>query len=122
MLIPTLYTINHTEQLDENNFNVQIELNPSHAIFEGHFPNNPITPGVCMIQIIKEITEDLVQEKLQLKKVSNVKFVAKINPFVHPKLDLKLNIAKENDEIKVKNSSYFEEVTALKLSAIFRPK
>jgi len=122
MLIPSLYTINHTEQLDENNFNVQIELNPSHAIFEGHFPNNPITPGVCMIQIIKEITEDLVQEKLQLEKVSNVKFVAKINPFVHPKLDLKLNIAKENDEIKVKNSSYFEEVTALKMSAIFRPK
>jgi len=110
MLIPNLYTIKNTEKIDENNFKVQIELNPNHQVFEGHFPNNPITPGVCMMQIIKEITA----------KVSNVKFMATINPFIHPILDLSLNVVCENNEVKVKNSSFFETTNALKFSAIYK--
>ncbi len=120
MLIPNLYTIKNTEKIDDHNFKVQIELNPNHDIFEGHFPNNPITPGVCMIQIIKELTEDLTSEKLFLSKVSNVKFMATINPFTHPILDLNLNIFSDNNEVKVKNSSFFETTNALKFSAIFK--
>ncbi|HAR73616.1 MAG TPA: 3-hydroxyacyl-ACP dehydratase, partial [Flavobacteriaceae bacterium] len=32
MLIPNLYTIKNTEKIDENNFKVQIELNPNHQV------------------------------------------------------------------------------------------
>ena len=119
MLIPNLYTIKNTEKIDENNFEVQIELNPNHQVFEGHFPNNPITPGVCMMQIIKELTEDFLQKEVQLSKVSNVKFMATINPFLNPILELDLNIIENENEIKVKNSSFFDKTTALKFSAIF---
>ncbi|MDH1881729.1 3-hydroxyacyl-ACP dehydratase [Empedobacter falsenii] len=120
MLIPNLYTIKNTEKIDENNFKVQIELNPNHQVFEGHFPNNPITPGVCMMQIIKEVTEGFVLKDLFLSKVSNVKFMATINPFINPILDLSLNVVCENNEVKVKNSSFFETTNALKFSAIYK--
>lgn len=120
MLIPNLYTIKNTEKIDENNFKVQIELNPNHQVFEGHFLNNPITPGVCMMQIIKEITEGFVLKDLFLSKVSNVKFMATINPFINPILDLSLNVVCENNEVKVKNSSFFETTNALKFSAIYK--
>ena len=120
MLIPNLYTIKNTEKIDENNFEVQIELNPNHQVFEGHFPNNPITPGVCMMQIIKEVTEGFVLKDLFLSKVSNVKFMATINPFINPILDLSLNVVCENNEVKVKNSSFFETTNALKFSAIYK--
>ena len=120
MLIPNLYTIKKSEKLDETNFKVQIELNPNHEVFEGHFPNNPITPGVCMMQIIKEVTERFVSKDLFLSKVSNVKFMATINPFVNPILDLNLNVICDNNEVKVKNSSFFETTNALKFSAIYK--
>ncbi|CAM3294793.1 3-hydroxyacyl-ACP dehydratase [Empedobacter stercoris] len=120
MLIPNLYTIKNSEKIDDVNFKVQIELNPNHEVFEGHFPNNPITPGVCMMQIIKEITEGFVAKNLFLSKVSNVKFMATINPFVNPILELNLNIVCENDEVKVKNTSFFEATNALKFSAIYK--
>lgn len=120
MLIPNLYTIKNLEKIDDVNFKVQIELNPNHEVFEGHFPNNPITPGVCMMQIIKEITEGFVAKNLFLSKVSNVKFMATINPFVNPILELNLNIVCENDEVKVKNTSFFEATNALKFSAIYK--
>ncbi|WP_312921424.1 3-hydroxyacyl-ACP dehydratase [Empedobacter brevis] len=120
MLIPNLYTIKKSEKVDDSNFKVQIELNPNHEIFEGHFPNNPITPGVCMMQIIKELTEEIVSKDLFLSKVSNVKFMATINPFKQAVLDLNLTIVHENNEVKVKNSSFFEATNALKFSAIYK--
>ncbi|WP_276681626.1 3-hydroxyacyl-ACP dehydratase [Empedobacter brevis] len=120
MLIPNLYTIKKSEKVDDSNFKVQIELNPNHEIFGGHFPNNPITPGVCMMQIIKELAEIIVSKDLFLSKVSNVKFMATINPFKQAVLDLNLTIVHENNEVKVKNSSFFEATNALKFSAIYK--
>lgn len=120
MLIPNLYSIKKSETIDDFNFNIQIELNPKHEIFDGHFPNNPIMPGVCMIQIIKELTELFTSQKLFLSKVSNVKFMAIINPFTHSVLDLNLNIINNGEEVKVKNSSFFESTNALKFSAVFK--
>ena len=95
-------------------------LTMNEEFFQGHFPNNPITPGVCMMQIIKEITEGFVAKNLFLSKVSNVKFMATINPFVNPILELNLNVVCENDEVKVKNTSFFEATNALKFSAIYK--
>ena len=120
MLIPNLYSIKKSETIDDFNFNIQIELNPKHEIFDGHFPNNPIMPGVCMIQIIKELTELFTSQNLFLSKVSNVKFMAIINPFTHSVLDLNLNIMNNGEEVKVKNSSFFESTNALKFSAVFK--
>lgn len=120
MLISNLYTVKSTDKIDDNTIKFKIELNPTHEIFEGHFPNNPIMPGVCMIQIIKELTENFESKQLFLSKVSNVKFMAIINPFINPILDIDLSISRENDEIKVKNVSFFETTIALKFSAVFK--
>ena len=35
-----------------------IELNPQHFIYKAHFPGEPITPGVCIMQIAKELLEE----------------------------------------------------------------
>ena len=120
MLISNLYTVKSTDKIDDNTIKFKIELNPTHEIFEGHFPNNPIMPGVCMIQIIKELTENFESKQLFLSKVSNVKFMAIINPFTHSVLDLNLNIINNGEEVKVKNSSFFESTNALKFSAVFK--
>lgn len=120
MLIANLYKVLKTEKIDDSNVKVQIELNPNHSIFKGHFPNNPIMPGVCMIQIIKELTESFTSKSLFMSKVSNVKFLATINPFKHPVLDLELNIIQENGEVKIKNSSFLESTSALKFSAVYK--
>lgn len=120
MLIPNLYIVKEIIKTDDNNFKVEIELNPNHEVFEGHFPNNPIMPGVCMMQIIKEITEGFVEKDLFLSKVSNVKFMATINPFINSILELNLNVVCENNEVKVKNSSFFDTTNALKFSATYK--
>jgi len=55
-------------------------LQTDHTIYKAHFPNEPITPGVCVIQIAKELLEDYLQRELAIKAVKNVKFLAVISP------------------------------------------
>lgn len=99
-----------------------ITINKDHVVFKGHFPNNPVMPGVCMMQIIKEITEKIVDKKLFMQSASNIKFMAIINPFVTPKLELQLDIIELDEGYKVKNVSKFEETVALKSISNFIEK
>lgn len=104
----------------EKGFTANVTLNKDHQIFNGHFPGNPVTPGVCMMQIVKDLTEEFINSKLFLKSASNVKFMAIINPFETPDLVLELDINENEDEIKVKNNTTFGETIALKLSVTYK--
>lgn len=112
------YEVNNLVVVD-NRATANITINKDHIIFKGHFPNNPITPGVCMMQIIKEIAEKIVNKKLFMQSAVNVKFMAIINPFNTPELELQLNIIETDEGYKVKNISKFEETIAIKSTTNF---
>ena len=123
MLNKDFYKIQTINQVNDNTIHVSILLNKNHDVFNGHFPNNPITPGVCMIQAIKEIAQTQVNSLLFIHKISNVKFTAIINPNVNPDLILELSLINENNTIKVKNITKFTDGTiALKCNGTFVKK
>ena len=119
MLIEGLYTVEDFQK-DDQGVSAKIQLNNEHDIFKGHFPGNPVMPGVCMLQIIKELTERATEKQLFLSVSSNIKFMAIINPEVNPILQLSISITEEDGVIKIKNTSSFEDIVALKLSATFK--
>lgn len=121
MILENFYTIK-SKQISEDQVNhaFEIIINNKHDIFKGHFPDNPVMPGVCMMQIIKEITESVIGKKLFMEKCSNVKFLAIINPDKTPKLTLELQIIKIDSKVKVKNTTKFGDTVALKLSAQYQ--
>ncbi|MBU2974580.1 3-hydroxyacyl-ACP dehydratase [Zobellia sp. B3R18] len=118
MLIEGLYTVENFKQEDQT-VQATVKLNAAHEVFKGHFPGNPVMPGVCMIQIIKELTEQATGKKLFLSVASNIKFMAIINPEKNDVIELTLTIAEDDETVKVKNTTSFEETLALKLSATF---
>jgi 3-hydroxyacyl-[acyl-carrier-protein] dehydratase len=71
------------ETVGEQEFEYLISLNKEHFIYQAHFPGNPITPGVCIIQLCKELLEHRIGAKLFLQKITNVKFLAVMNPTEH---------------------------------------
>jgi 3-hydroxyacyl-[acyl-carrier-protein] dehydratase len=115
-ILTDFYTLESSEKLENGSFSANIKLNKDHNIFNGHFPGNPVTPGVCMMQIVKELTEEFTGKKLFLKSASNVKFMAIIDPFETPDLTMQLDIKEIENEVKVKNTTAFGETIALKLS------
>lgn len=117
MLLTNFYTIQKMEEVEAGKYQAFIQLNKEHSVFTGHFPDNPVLPGVCTMQIIKELTETIVQKKLVLSRAINVKFLALINPEINPILRLELTVETlENGDVKVKNNTFFESTLALKLS------
>lgn len=120
MLLKDFYQIGNFTQLEESKYSISIELNEKHEIFEGHFPGNPVMPGVCMIQIIKEMSERIIGQDLFMNQVSMIKFMALVNPMVNPLLRFDIDIQKTDARaIKVKNNVYMEETLAMKFSATY---
>ena len=120
MLLKDFYQIQIIDKISDTKYVAQILLNENHDVFKGHFPGNPVTPGVCMMQIIKELSQNITGFSLQLKNSSNVKFMALINPEVTPELKLELEITSIEDDVKVKNATSFGETVALKLSNTYK--
>ena len=121
MLLKDFYKITSLENTADSKYSAVIFINAENDIFKGHFPDKPTMPGVCMLQIIKELTEQITGNSLFLENLSSVKFTALINPFETPELLLELDITTTEDNlVKVKNVSYFGETVALKLSSVYR--
>ena len=95
----------HTE-INHNRLNFRVELNPQHEIYTGHFPHRPITPGVCSLQMIRELLETHFQQKLQLRKADNIKFSGMIDPQQMKEVSFIITILSEpiSDNIIVKAS------------------
>ena len=121
MLLKDFYTVVSKDEVSQGNFTVGIRVNAGHEVFKGHFPGNPVMPGVCMMQIIKELTEEIAGSDLFMQSLSNVKFMALINPDATPDLRLELNISQSEDNlVKVKNTTYFNDTVALKLASTYK--
>jgi 3-hydroxyacyl-[acyl-carrier-protein] dehydratase len=120
-LLPDFYRVENIISPSNNVYVARVHLNPAHPVFGGHFPNNPVAPGVCMMQILKELVEEMEQESLFLVQASNVKFTALINPNENPVLQFKFEILRDDEgQVKVKNTTTFGDTVALKLTNTYR--
>lgn len=75
-----------------------IRLDAAHVIYQAHFPGEPITPGVCIIQIAKELLEDHLHLSLDIQTVKNVKFLSVISPVATPQVTYVLDKITEDPE------------------------
>jgi 3-hydroxyacyl-[acyl-carrier-protein] dehydratase len=116
MILNDFYQLNSITEKEENNFDVFVTLNKSHDIFKGHFPDNPITPGVCMLQIVKNISEEIYNKPLLFNNSNSIKFLAIINPEINPELKLILGYKKIDESlIEVVCTVFIEDKQALSL-------
>ena len=69
----------------------QVELHADHVIYQAHFPGEPITPGVCIIQLARELMEDYWHRPLVVSTVKNAKFLSVISPNATPVVTCVLN-------------------------------
>ena len=121
MLLEGLYKIQDFEY-QEPHIKATVKLDKDHRIFEGHFPGHPVLPGVCVIQIIKELTEKALDKNLMLSVASNVKFMSVINPEKNDIIEFRIEVSQTEEGVKIKNTVRFEETVALKLNASFKTK
>ncbi|MCQ2975866.1 MAG: hypothetical protein MJ211_13785 [Bacteroidales bacterium] len=121
MLIKDFYTIECSSVDADNNFNYSIKLNPEHNIYQGHFPDKHITPGVCNIQIIKECAEVALSKSLTLKTIDRCRLTAMVTPNDTPNFNVKIAFDK-NNPLKMDASIFKDEVVFMTLSGVLVEK
>ena len=73
-----------------------LRLNGDHFIFRCHFPEQPIVPGVCIVQMLSELLSVKAGRKLYIKEMRRVKFVGPVYPDQTP--ELSYHIVSYNDD------------------------
>ncbi len=109
MLLDDFYSVQNYRSVDENSLELTIELHKNHGIFKGHFPDFPVTPGVAMLQIIKNGLEHHLLQSLLLQDASSVKFLSLVNPEEHTILIFNMHFTVEKKIIKLKNITTFKD-------------
>ncbi len=74
-----------------------IHLNPLHHIFDGHFPGNPVTPGVVQMEIVKELLSTSLKKPMSLDTMGTCKFLAILNPNETPDVTVTLNVSNDDE-------------------------
>ena len=123
-----LYKIISKEEVNSI-FNYTVELNPSCVIYQAHFPGEPITPGVCIVQIGKEVIEDLlieqssVSRRLEIIKAKNIKFLSVLSPNETPILTYqvrKLGYSDDNMTIETQIVVNSDDKSMAKISLVMK--
>lgn len=100
-LLNSLYTVLSETSTDVTSQIYAIKLNDENFIYKAHFPGEPITPGVCILQIALELLQKTINLPLQVLTVKNVKFIRVIIPNETPEVTYTLQkIVIEEDIVK----------------------
>ena len=119
ILLNDFFTINDTVT-SETEIWAELHINANHKIFEGHFPNQPIVPGVCMMQMIKEILEQVIGKETNLTQAADMKFLAVINPLENNLIHASIKYATdENGAVNIVASLFKDELVHFKFKGQF---
>jgi 3-hydroxyacyl-[acyl-carrier-protein] dehydratase len=105
--------------VSQKNWHFKIELNPAHPVYSGHFPGSPVVPGVCQIQIIKELIEKIEGTALRLEHADNIKFLSLIQPGQNKALVIDTGLREADEKLSLTVSIHDGATIFLKFKGIF---
>ena len=65
-------------------YRCRVRMNAAHYLYGVHFPGNPVTPGVCLVQMATEILGKKYGKELQLFRSRSIKFKHPLLPGDEP--------------------------------------
>lgn len=120
MLINDFYTIIDIKS-SASSHAIQVRLNADHKIYEGHFPNQPVVPGVCTMQLVKECVEKIKNVTLCYSQVQTCKFLSVINPKVDNIIEIAITLSDgEGSDIAMQADILQKEQQVTKLKATLK--
>ena len=115
MLLNDLFTFSELEESSDSVLKFKIEIMENHAIFDGHFPGNPVMPGVCQMDMVKEVLSSYYEKELVFNSVADMKFINMWLPKEENNVFLDISTDKIENGFKIKASIYSGTKTYFKL-------
>jgi 3-hydroxymyristoyl/3-hydroxydecanoyl-(acyl carrier protein) dehydratase len=74
------YSITHLNHSSSNEILADVEVMPDSPWFSGHFPGDPILPGIAQLAMVFDVIDQLSDQNLKISGIRNVKFKQIIKP------------------------------------------
>jgi 3-hydroxyacyl-[acyl-carrier-protein] dehydratase len=104
----------------EGSITASLNINPNSKILKGHFPGQPVVPGACMLQVVKEVLESALNDTLRLKKADHLKFMSLIEPGNNQTVQLEITYREiEEGDIFATAKLFAGEIVCFKLQGTF---
>lgn len=103
-----------TEELSTNEGVWMVRLCADADVYRGHFPGQPIAPGACNIEMIRQLASRLLERECRLREITQCRFTHLITPTVENPLRITIQV---NDS-KLTASVHWEQTTCITLKAI----
>lgn len=106
---------------EDTQFTAHLHFDADHAIFKGHFPGNPVTPGVVQLEIIKELLQWHYSNTIEMVTLASVKYLAILNPVQTPEVSVNLKIQEQEDEVlKITVTFATDDTIFTKAAGVYR--
>jgi 3-hydroxyacyl-[acyl-carrier-protein] dehydratase len=105
LLLNDLYTIQSLSETG-NQILASVLLRADHPIFLGHFPGQPVLPGVCMMEMITEIAGEQLKDTFRISGAPLVKFLLMIDPEKSPLIDIEIKYHQEKEHLATSGKIY----------------
>ncbi len=106
--------------MEADKIQATLKINPDHRIFKGHFPGQPVVPGVCMMQIVKELLEKTTGKAVRLHNGHDLKFLSVIDPRINNMVNAEANyVVHASGDINVTARLFYNETTFFKFKGVF---
>ncbi len=105
---------------EENRIEASLQIDANHPLYRGHFPGFPVTPGVCQVQIIREILEHEEGLPLMLTAARQIKFTAIHEPVKEAKIQVSISFKKSGDHLEASAQLHCNKKIYLKFKGEFR--
>jgi len=115
----TFYRTVSMQNTDNGQYLASIALKRESQIFKAHFPNLPILPGACLVQMSKEFIEEKLHQKIQIMQFKNLKFLKTINPDEFPEITICFSYKKNTENYAASITYSKDEHLFCKLDYLF---
>lgn len=97
----------------------KLNLDPNHRIYAGHFPGNPVTPGVCLVEMVRKVLSDATGSDLRLTGAKDIKFKSAIVPPFSSDIELKITFVSTENGIEANCSISDKDTLFTKIRGTF---
>ena len=80
MLDAILEGLKQCRQNDDGGLVAEFEFPAGSLVFAGHFPGNPVLPGICQMEAVRIILERSLERRCHLQQFSSAKFFKAVVP------------------------------------------
>lgn len=112
MLQNTYFTILNRKDGDGTTV-FTVRLLKNHPVYAGHFPGDPVSPGVCNLQMVKECAEMVACKCLIFTNISQYRLMNVVSPYKHDIMQIEVQVTPKDGAYALMASAKVQETVCI---------